>query len=698
MAAKAAAPAPTAAAHGVSADVLHLVKAQRRVRGTITHVTPEGRCQLTSQYGSFPFDVRSVKPNKNHPDRVPQAGDPCEFRLSHHIPPSAVSIRVAVPKAQRAAAAAAGASEAGSELAEAQWPPAEPRARQQAAPASPLTPPTQPTAAPQLTQHDPSLKHCRGTLEELCGRPMAVLVQRLDLPLSAAVTVLMLHVRALDAIEKSPTLPPAVRSLVLQETVAHLGLSDSFFSDLKGCVGREPDRRLFEGWAHVNSLYSRLTEEQRQVVRDAVQRRGDAMATWQGKDVVTLQEHTDWCRAVGGEAVRGVALLCGDKLQRPLDPAQAAALGTFVEKAAAIQGYLDAEKRPWPQEIWGRMFCSPKELANRSRRAEAVTVLNAMVGDALSHVADAVNFLSMLVDSPAIFCLVAVPLATALADVAQCCSNPRVYTRPVAADQEAVAQIQQMGHPREAAAWLGNALVDCQSRMPYEDLSSYTVSLHVDRALQALRRMDAAAASQGAPVVGGAGSVTRRFLTGQGAALGGKLLYSMLDSLHTVFEAGPPPASVSETFAYNPYEPGMGLLPQQPHLGGSFSSDEGDAEPRSQPPTPAPAFRFPGLSAVANTVSSVTGGFWGLGRRFMGRPGAPRRDAFASFYDGGAAPESGSETASQPGAEPLAEGPEFPPDGLRAPLEGLRARAASVSPARRRHAAEHGAELRSRTP
>ncbi|KAJ9470128.1 hypothetical protein DIPPA_32746 [Diplonema papillatum] len=86
----------------VSPHVLQLVKAQRRVRGVVAEM--EGNsCIIESTYGRFAFDPRSVKANRNHPDRQPQVGDPCEFRLSHQTPPKAVSIRVAVPKKSKTA-------------------------------------------------------------------------------------------------------------------------------------------------------------------------------------------------------------------------------------------------------------------------------------------------------------------------------------------------------------------------------------------------------------------------------------------------------------------------------------------------------------------------------------------------------------------------------------------------------------------
>ena len=83
--------------------VLLLIRSQRRVRGFVTCVE-EGKSMIRSGCGEFKFDKRSVKVNKNHPFRIPQVGDACEFRLSHSIPPAAVSIRISVPKQHSAAA------------------------------------------------------------------------------------------------------------------------------------------------------------------------------------------------------------------------------------------------------------------------------------------------------------------------------------------------------------------------------------------------------------------------------------------------------------------------------------------------------------------------------------------------------------------------------------------------------------------
>eukprot|EP01065_Artemidia_motanka_P026365 TRINITY_DN3130_c0_g1_i1.p1 TRINITY_DN3130_c0_g1~~TRINITY_DN3130_c0_g1_i1.p1 ORF type:complete len:687 (+),score=208.67 TRINITY_DN3130_c0_g1_i1:84-2063(+) len=658
----AAARGSAAASVGVSPEVLHLVKAQRRVRGTVSAVSPEGRCQLTSQYGVFAFDVRSVKPNKNHPDRKPQVGDPCEFRLSHHMPPTAVSIRVAVPKRQRDTPA-----------------PAEQADPKPECPQKPLPAPVPANESP-LTLHDPALKHCRRVLEEICGG-IAPLVQRLDTALCAAVTVLMLQVRALDGIDKTTTLPATVRSLVLKELPQHLTGADTFIVDLKGCATRECDQLLFGGFDHVSSVYRRLSGEQRQIIYEAISRRGEAMGEWQGREVVTLQEHTEYCRAVGGEVSRGIAALCGQQLGRQLDTAQATAPGILIEKVAAMAGYMEEGRRQWPREVWGRSFSNFADLASRSRRADAVQALNSLLSDALSHVADAVSFLSLLVDSPAMFSLVAVPATLAMVDMSQLCSNHRAFTSQVGADSDEALQIQQLSHPREAASWMGNALVECQARMPCEDPFSYTVSLHVDRSLQALRRLDAAAASQ-APMVGGSQSVTRQFLTGQGAALGGKLLYSMLDSLHTVFEAGPPPAA--EPFAYDPYEPGMGMAAARPRRQMSFSSDEGDEQEATAP-----------AGGGRRLISAVASSLWGLGCRFMGKSHG-REDAFMSFYDGGAAPDA-SDSGSVATAR-AADDADFVSAADIEDLQGCRPRARSVSPHRSPVSTVQPAERRSRTP
>eukprot|EP00756_Hemistasia_phaeocysticola_P025088 Hpha_TRINITY_DN15987_c2_g5::TRINITY_DN15987_c2_g5_i1::g.72308::m.72308/K00801/FDFT1; farnesyl-diphosphate farnesyltransferase len=636
----------------VSPEVMHLVKAQRRVRGTVSAVRPGGRCELSSEHGTFSFDIRSVKPNKNHPDRKPQVGDPCEFRLSHMMPPTAVSVRVAVPK-NRPPAAAGADSNAGTPLeTNLNTDLAEKNPSASAAASMGLPPRVSLPEEPPLTMNDPELKRCRRMLDEMCGG-IAPLANKLPSNVLPAVVVLMLQVRVLDSISKARSLPAAVRKLVLKEVHEHLEGDDSFVTDMHSCV-ESADRPLLSGFATVSSVFRRLSDTQRAAIRAAVQRRGAGMAEWQGREATTLDEYTSYCCAVGGEVARGIAAVCGTSLDRDLDGMQPAALGIFIEKTATVQGYLDVNRRPWPQEVWGKRFGSYDELACRTRRAEAVEVLNEMVADALRHAADALTYLSLTVDCPAIFLLSAVPFTLALTDLAEICGNRRAFSTDVGAEAEAVELIQRASHPREVSAWIGSALVSCRNSTGGGD----EVGEQVERGLQALRRMDAAAASQ-APMVGGSSSVTRQFLTQQGAPLGGRLLYSMLDSLHTVFEPSHPlPA---ESFAHDPYEPAEASRSSSPRgRGGLFS-------------------------AVANT-------FWGLRRVFGGSSSEGRSDAFLSFYDGGVAPESGSETASQPGES----GPTSVDGDLSEELEPQpMRRCRSVSPHR---TGLRTVEMRSRTP
>lgn len=86
---------------GPNGTLASIIKAQRRIKGVIVSVDPE-TARIASEYGEFRFNLSSVKVNNKFPDRAPQAGDRCEFKVSDSNPPKATSIRIAIPKSQTA--------------------------------------------------------------------------------------------------------------------------------------------------------------------------------------------------------------------------------------------------------------------------------------------------------------------------------------------------------------------------------------------------------------------------------------------------------------------------------------------------------------------------------------------------------------------------------------------------------------------
>jgi hypothetical protein len=70
-------------------------RTQVRVKGRIICVD-EGNMRVATPWGELPFEHAAIKKNSRFPDRLPQAGDNCDFRVSQRNPPKATSIRLAL--------------------------------------------------------------------------------------------------------------------------------------------------------------------------------------------------------------------------------------------------------------------------------------------------------------------------------------------------------------------------------------------------------------------------------------------------------------------------------------------------------------------------------------------------------------------------------------------------------------------------
>ncbi|KAJ9470127.1 Squalene synthase [Diplonema papillatum] len=493
----------------MSREVQHLVKAQRRIRGVIADVTP-GSCCIDSSYGRFGFGARSVKANKNHPDRKPQVGDPCEFRLSHHAPPTAVSIRVAVPKVK-----------------------------------APET---------SLPSTDPSVAHCNKLLEDSCAY-ISPLIAKLDNAsgLQRSMTTFYLLVKALDLIEASPE-SPSVKQLVLR----------SFYSSL--------DTRLvpcdlvntnfFRSFQHVCKVYASLPDAHKRVVKSMTQKRGEALALWQTREVITMADNTEYLGMVGGTVSAGAAELVESVVKRTLDKKSAASMGIFIEKIAAIRSFLEHQdtgrSARWPKDAWSHHFDQLGQFAAPWERKRADDCLNTMVHDALGHAASAIDYLSCLIDSAGAFMFSAIPTVMALTLVSQLWDNTAALNNSITVHPSAAADILAIDEPKDAVWWLYKAVNDIQSRLTKSAEIYHPVTYRMlettDCIRASLKRLEAAIALHGASTRKPENkSLTRALLAEQGAALGGKLLYTVIDSLNTVFQpSGPSGVELHHPYSFYP--------------------------------------------------------------------------------------------------------------------------------------------------
>eukprot|EP01063_Lacrimia_lanifica_P014883 TRINITY_DN21465_c0_g1_i1.p1 TRINITY_DN21465_c0_g1~~TRINITY_DN21465_c0_g1_i1.p1 ORF type:complete len:435 (+),score=132.34 TRINITY_DN21465_c0_g1_i1:56-1360(+) len=385
----------------VSKPVKALMKNQRRLRGVVSSVGSDGRCYVHCEYGVFPFERKSVKENKNHPTRPPHVGDTCEFRLTHQMPPSAVSVRIQVPKA--------------------------------------LDPET--------------MKVCYTLLDNSCGA-MSVLVFQLDAAeLRHSLCCLTLCNQALDAlVENAPQDVGAFPSLLSNEA------ADAAVAERVQYALRNPcDRTLHMQLPSVYQFLTCLPPKFSAIIVEQVATRVRRIAADVRAAPKTLAEYTAHASAVGGAQYAAVSHVVAAHLSADLDHAAADAVGTLIFKVQNLRTPPGTPSAlPLPQEAWAPYA---RDLAALAASKDALACLHALVLDALDCVPTALGYLGTLgsVDLPC-FRFVGIPFLLAFATLAAAWGADACFSRGVSVGRAAGRAMMKIRTVPEAADAVAQSL------------------------------------------------------------------------------------------------------------------------------------------------------------------------------------------------------------------------------------------------
>lgn len=105
------------------------------------------------------------------------------------------------------------------------------------------------------------------------------------------------------------------------------------------------------------------------------------------------------------------------------------AMALLLQKTNIIRDYLEDinEGRTfWPREIWNQYADRLDDFRDPSNRKFALAVLNHMVTDALRHAPSCLEYMSVI-NSPDVFNFVAIPQVMAIATLAECYNNGKVF-------------------------------------------------------------------------------------------------------------------------------------------------------------------------------------------------------------------------------------------------------------------------------
>ncbi|CAE7574335.1 LSS [Symbiodinium natans] len=325
-------------------------------------------------------------------------------------------------------------------------------------------------------QKDPDVEFCDDMLGKV-SRSFAAVIRQLPTQLSIDICVFYLALRALDTVEDDMEAYKG-RESEKQEELIHFGekrLSDVNCS-IKG-VGAADERTLIENFGRVAKVFLKLPAGSKDVIKDITDKMGAGMAEYVSANLaqgtVDQAAYDRYCHMVAGLVGEGLTRIfvasglegadlagqgerswpfCADPKEEPSNLGLANSMGLFLQKTNIIRDYLEdyVDGRAfWPQTVWKSYACSndlgefalPTAHAAGARLAvkaggenlakgvgdQALLCLNDLVADALELVPDSLEYLER-VKTPSIYRFCAIPQVMAIATLAECFDNPRVFT------------------------------------------------------------------------------------------------------------------------------------------------------------------------------------------------------------------------------------------------------------------------------
>lgn len=290
------------------------------------------------------------------------------------------------------------------------------------------------------------LKWCNQMLGKV-SRSFSTVIRQLPDPLRVDVLVFYLILRALDTIEDDTwTFADNTRTKVaLLRQFHQQALGQQPKPYCLDNVGEGDEKILLQNFPKVQSMYQSLSPGSQAIIADITKRMASGMADTVGKDLtqgtLNLAQYNQYCHFVAGLVGEGLSRLFAQSHLE--DPSLAGELylsnqmGLFLQKTNIIRDYLEdyVEGRTfWPQSIWKKHAHGSSDLGyfshqhkNPEIKSNSIRCLNELITDALELVPACLAYLGRL-HSPSIFCFCAIPQVMAMATLAKCYANPRVFT------------------------------------------------------------------------------------------------------------------------------------------------------------------------------------------------------------------------------------------------------------------------------
>ena len=263
------------------------------------------------------------------------------------------------------------------------------------------------------------------------SRSFAAVIQQLPEDLKNAVCAFYLVLRALDTIEDDMKFPQTEK-LTLLRSFYEKSYDENF--TLQNVGDQEDYRVLLAHYDKVVRFFKSLNSGYRDVIVEITKKMGNGMADFAENEVVSVDDYNLYCHYVAGLVGIGLSdLFFASGLENPELKNQhdlSNSMGLFLQKTNIIRDYhedLFSDRTFWPKEIWGKYANELVFFTENPHAPKSLECLNEMVMNALHHLPDVIDYLSML-KNESVFRFAAIPQVMAIATLAAVFNNPKVFT------------------------------------------------------------------------------------------------------------------------------------------------------------------------------------------------------------------------------------------------------------------------------
>ncbi|BFZ21183.1 hypothetical protein BsWGS_24222 [Bradybaena similaris] len=240
-----------------------------------------------------------------------------------------------------------------------------------------------------------SLKQCYDLLNKT-GRSFGITISCLDEELRDAMCVYYLVQRAVDTVEDDMTIPYDIK-------VAMLFSFEKYLLDPTWRYTESSDEYavVLTSFPYITRALGELNNKYRNIISEMASRVGKAMVAFVGKEFITIEDVSEYCRRVTSLVCMGlVDLFVAAGLEAEVQD-KSLMLESFllVQKTNILRDFTkdwNSGRLYYPRDVWSKYVNSPGDFLKPENFDKGVECVNELAADALQHVIPYLQFLRSL--------------------------------------------------------------------------------------------------------------------------------------------------------------------------------------------------------------------------------------------------------------------------------------------------------------